>query len=89
MNAKQLIDSLPTIDGDKPHAYMVVDGSHLVTGRVDETIMICDEHGDGLIDYYGDYRGGYPYVHPVLEQWAEDAGGYWEWEHPGAITFIR
>ena len=51
MNAKQLIDTLPTIDGAKPYAYMVVDGP-------DETIQVCDEHGDGLIEYYGDFRGG-------------------------------
>jgi len=88
MKAKQLIDTLPTIDGAKPHAYMVV-GFTDSLGVSEETIQVCDEHGDGLIDYYGDFRGGYPYVHPELVEWAANQGGYWEWEHPGAISFVR
>jgi hypothetical protein len=80
----ELLKTLPEILNfddvrERPHAFISEDGDLLISG----------EHGDGLIDYYGDYRGGYPYVHPVLEQWAEGAGGYWEWQHPGAIIFVR
>jgi len=41
------------------------------------------------VDYYGVYRGGYPWIHPSLEAWAEKKGGYWEWEDPESICFAK
>mgnify|MGYP003127821623 CR=1 FL=1 len=87
----ELIDTLPEIadmewngrDFDdvtkRPHAFISEEGDLLISG----------EHGDDLIDYYGDYRGGVPYIHAELEEWASANGGYWEWVHPGAICFVR
>ena len=45
----------------KPHAFIQ-----------DETLMISGENGDGLVDYYGEFRGGDPYIHEDLEKWAEE-----------------
>jgi hypothetical protein len=79
----ELIDTLPEIaDFDdvtkRPYAFISKKGDLLISG----------EHGDDLIDYYGDYRGGTPYIHSELVAWASKNGGYWEWVHPGAICFV-
>jgi hypothetical protein len=63
----------------RPHAFISEHGELLISG----------EHGDDLIDYYGDCRGGGPYIHPELIEWAVQHDGYWEWVHPGAICFVR
>lgn len=89
--AAQLMETLPAIksfdlkDGEiidvfiRPHAFIQDDG----------TLMICAENGDGLVDYYGEFRDGFPYIHPDLETWAEANGGIWQWESPGAIGFYK
>ena len=41
------------------------------------------------IDYYGEFRGGTPYISEELEAWAEKQGGYWEWENPESICFTK
>lgn len=56
---------------------------------VDGVLLISGEDGNGFVDYYGEFRGGYPYINPALEQWAKDNGGMWEWMHPGAIGFFQ
>jgi hypothetical protein len=71
----ELLETLPL----RPHAFISKDGDLLISG----------EHGDDLIDYYGDYRDGTPYIHAELVEWAAKHGGYWEWVHPGAICFVR
>lgn len=38
-------------------------------------------------DYYGEYRGGHPWINPALEAFAKENGGYWEWVNPGCIAF--
>lgn len=42
-----------------------------------------------FLDYYADYRGGYPWIHPALLKWAEDHKGYWEWDNPSSIAFYE
>jgi hypothetical protein len=37
-------------------------------------------------DYYGEFRGNYPWIDPRLEKLADKAGGYWEWENPAVIS---
>tara|TARA_R110002020_G_scaffold473174_1_gene702071 strand:- start:721 stop:1032 length:312 start_codon:yes stop_codon:yes gene_type:complete len=58
---------------------------------LDENDALCidGEHGDNLIDYYGEYRGGYPYIDPALEALATKLGGYWEWRNSGSIVFCE
>jgi hypothetical protein len=43
----------------------------------------------GSCDYYGEFRGGDPWISPELLQWAKDRGGYWLWENPGCISFEK
>lgn len=83
MYINELIKTLPECGTEigfcrRPHAF-ISEGNLLISG----------EHGDGLIDYYGEYRGGTPYIHPALLEWAEEYGGTWEWVHPGAISFCE
>lgn len=68
-----LNDKLDTVD--RPCNFFVRDGQ-----------MFCNDID--AVDYYGEYRGGYPWIHPNLEQWAAEQGGYWEWENPEAIVFV-
>lgn len=42
-----------------------------------------------FLDYYGEYRGGYPWISDKLEALAEKAGGFWEWENPECIKFYE
>ena len=91
MNVDELLDTLPRIAGlewngcdlvdvmKRPYAFISEEGDLLISG----------EHGDGLIDFYGEYRDGTPYIHAELVEWASRNGGYWEWVHPGAICFVR
>jgi len=50
-------------------------------------IMLSAEEADSyyFADYYGEFRGGYPWVNPALEQWAKDRGLYWEWQNPAVL----
>jgi hypothetical protein len=52
-----------------------------------ETIKDMDFEGL-VIDYYGEFRGGYPWIHQWLIKYAEKLGGYWEWESPGSVTLV-
>lgn len=55
----------------------------------DGHVFVSGEHGDGFIDFYGEFRGGYPWIHPELEKFAKEHKGYWEWENPGSIMFVE
>ena len=72
---ERIAATLPVIDGAKPESF-VHDGKLFVNG----------EAGDGLVDFYGEFHGGYPYIHPTLKAWAEKRGCYWEWQTVGCIV---
>lgn len=60
------------------------------------TPFVCDkgmvhvsaECGDDAADYYGEFRGGYPWINPKLEELARKFDIYWEWDNPGSIVLI-
>ncbi len=64
---------------DKPAPYFIRDG-YLYLSCESELLVA---------DYYGEFTGGYPYIVPAIEKWAEDNGGYWEWVNPGCIMFCK
>ena len=41
------------------------------------------------IDYYGEFRGGVPWIAQPLIDWATANGGYWEWENAEMISFTK
>ena len=89
-NLETLIGTLPTIadfEWSREKKDLVKVSIKPSARIADEAIQIDGDDGKGLIDYYGEYRGGYPYIHPALEAWAEKNGGHWEWNDPGSISF--
>lgn len=66
----------------KPHAFIR-----------DGMLFVSMEEGDGAGDYYGHYsmdgeeQDGIPYIADVLEAWATEHKGYWEWQDGGTIVF--
>ena len=79
---KKYLDQLPKIENFDtikvlPNGF--IDGGQL---------KISAEEGDAAADYYGEYRGNDPWINPTLEDWAEERGCYWEWDHPGAIALV-
>lgn len=54
--------------------------------RDEKYVSVSMEHGDDAGDYYGEFRGGYPWINPKLETFAKQRKSYWEWQNPGAIT---
>lgn len=49
-------------------------------------VMVTSDDGLGAIDYYGEYRGGYPYINPKLEAFAKANGCFWEWNNPSSVS---
>lgn len=47
--------------------------------------IVSAEDGKGFADYYGEFRGGYPWIAETLETFATARGLIWEWQNPGAI----
>jgi hypothetical protein len=38
-----------------------------------------------VIDYYGEYRGGYPWIHPEIEKMAKEWKLRLEWNNPACV----
>ncbi len=55
----------------------------------DNLVYVSTEYGDNAADYYGEYRGGYPWINTKLETFAEKLHSHWEWQNPGAIVLIE
>lgn len=53
----------------------------------DAEIIISAEHENSycIADYYGEFRGGYPWINPKLEKALESIGCFLEWQNPGAL----
>lgn len=55
----------------------------------DGVLMVTSDDGQGIIDYYGEYRGGYAYISPALEAFAKANGCFWEWNNPSSISLYE
>lgn len=55
----------------------------------EDRLNVSAESGLWVADYYGEFRGGYPWVHPAIEAVAEKHGMYVEWNNPGSIGFAQ
>lgn len=51
-------------------------------------LLISAESEDSypFADYYGEFRGGYPYINPKLEDALLKAGFFLEWKNPGCLA---
>ena len=54
----------------------------------DGLLKVSAEDGEDFADYYGEFRGGYPYIDKRLEKIADKYDTYWEWDNPGVITLF-
>lgn len=49
-------------------------------------LVVSAEDGESFGDYYGECRGEVPWVHPVIEAWADKHGYIVEWRDPGSLV---
>lgn len=65
-------------------------GFHASVGIENGAVVdVSAEHGDDAADYYGEFRGNYPWINPKLERFATNHGLEIEWVNPGHIAFYR
>jgi hypothetical protein len=81
--------TIPTINID------VIDDKDPKFGTISRPVKFSvDGEGNLLcfdadaVDYYGEFRGNIPWIHPRLTEWADRQNGYWEWENAEAIVFV-
>lgn len=59
----------------------------------DGLIVLSAENWDGKVnppaDYYGEFRGGYPWIDPKVEALVERNGGFIEWETAGSLKIFK
>jgi hypothetical protein len=41
--------------------------------------------GMQVVDYYGEYRGNYPWIDPRLEKWLDENNLYAEWQNAACV----
>lgn len=56
---------------------------------MDGTIQIDGEWGHDTCDYYGEFRGGYPWINPVLEKIAKKHNYIIEWENSACCRLYK
>ena len=87
-NAQQLQKKLPMdVRFDKHFDEVEV----LHDSFIDDDGILCisAENGTYAIDYYGEFRDGYPYIAESLQKFAQDNNGHFEWKNPGCIAFYQ
>lgn len=50
-----------------------------------EYVETFGRFSDSCIDYYGDFRGGCPWIHPLIETEAKNRGLFLEWIDPASV----
>jgi hypothetical protein len=69
-----------------PVGIIRTDGQCLISGEcyaIDP--QFPDIAGCPVVDYYGEFRGGYSWIHEVIEAEAAKRGLTLEWENPGCV----
>lgn len=90
MNLQKLQQNLPALPNMKFVGNDFVEVSQQPYSFIrDDRLFISGEEGDNACDYYGEFRGGFPYINPVLEAFAAKNGGYFDWENPACIVFCK
>ena len=77
---KKMVDENNRIyeaEGMKPDSYYNYEETFFIR---DGALFCSGEYGVDTCDYYGEYRGGYPWINPILEEEAQKMGYYWEWQ---------
>ena len=61
------------------------------TGEKDVIVTSESPAADGMqvVDYYGEYRGNYPWIDPRLEKWLDENNLYAEWENAACVVIYE
>lgn len=61
------------------------------TGGKDVIVTSESPAADGMqvVDYYGEYRGNYPWIDPRLEKWLDENNLYAEWENAAGVVIYK
>ena len=56
-------------------------------GEKDVIVTSESPAADGMqvVDYYGEYRGNYPWIDPRLEKWLDENNLYAEWQNAACV----
>lgn len=54
-------------------------------GERPNQIIVSVEDGGHFGDYYGEYRGGDPWIHEAIEEWCQRHGYEADWRDPGSL----
>lgn len=57
----------------------------IITHIIDGVLCVSSDDGQLIVDYYGEFRGSYPYINDKLVTFADDNGMMWEWKDPSTI----
>ena len=99
--AKRLTEQFPLISGIRAENDNIVhlgdagEGG-MILDKLDQEMANDPElegcgFGEGIpaADYYGEFRGGYPWIHPDLEKAIKKYGYEIEWQNAGEIKAYR
>lgn len=82
-------EMFPAVNEKYPVA-MIVDDRLLISGETHVKVECEGEMFEGLIvDYYGEFRGNYPWVDESLVKYLKKIGYGYEWENPGCIVVFN
>lgn len=64
---------------------------HVPTFENDEGFFVSGEHEHSymFVDYYGEFRGGYPWINSKIESGLATLGFFLEWKNPGCLTLCK
>lgn len=72
--------------GDAAEGGTIVDADCKKLIADDPTMEKFFKEGTPAADYYGEFRGGYPWIHPDLEEAVKEIGYRIEWWDPGTLV---
>lgn len=92
---REINEMFPPTNAEYPVAFIRSgDGDLIVSGETtykealpgDVSMLDGETWTDSfVIDYYGEYRGGYSWIDPRLEKYLKGQGLFCEWENPACV----
>lgn len=91
---KDINKMFPAYNKDYPVAFIVDDEVKVTSESFAKEIIEIEEGKPEefevqVVDYYGEYKGGYPWLNPRLETYIRENDLWFEWENAGAIVIYR
>jgi len=77
----ELVERIRDRDGDRD----LVTSPKAIESEWGFLVSVETSNGYLLADYYGEFRGGFPWVNPKFEEAVVAAGGFIEWQDAGTL----